>query len=298
MHREVMIMKFAKIFTVIFTLSLILTQTRDACPISPITKAEHDYKFLLGQLRTISIVIENFGTDEYKKNFEETKKLFQAATEEYYAQNFISSYDKYFKVKESLIALLEKVASLYIDRSKMILDSTSRQSFDIFIKYAKNNALAHYFSKPFNPVEDKKEYNPDEYHFFHDNEIIENYLKNGYKNLETAKRIYNNPDIILLKEKEKKTAKNLDYIINQHVDVILYCRMAKLYGLEIYKIMGINQLGDIFSKYRLTVNNLDPIFDDRIPQEYKVDANDNMDLTHSIELQRLSDNQQNKKKGK
>jgi hypothetical protein len=151
---------------------------------------------------------------------------------------------------------------------------------------------------PYNPVEDIKAYNPDEYHFFHDNEVIENYLKNGYKNLEIAKKIYNDPDLILLKEKEKKTAKNLDYIINKHVEVIFFCRMAKLYGLEIHKVIKVNQLSDILGKYRLAAKKLEPIFDDRIPEKYKIDANDNMDLIHSIEIQKLLKNQQKDEKGK
>ncbi|MCU0821779.1 MAG: hypothetical protein MUC95_04805 [Spirochaetes bacterium] len=291
-------MKTTGIIKISAALFIAFALTVNAYPISPIMKAEADYKFLLGHLRTLSVVIENFGNPENKVEFDETKALFQGATEEFYAQNFISSYAKYFKVKENLISLLDKVAILYIDRSKEILDSTSRQSFDLFIKYAKDNALAHYFTKPYNPVEDIKGYNPDEYHFFHDNETIESYLKNGYKNLEIAKKIYNDPDLLLLKEKEKKTAQNLNFIINRNLEVILYCRMAKLYSLEIHKIMKINRLGDILNKYRLTAGKLDPICDDRIPEEYKVDASDNAELIHSIEQQRLENNLQREKKGK
>ena len=72
-----------------------------------------------------------------------------------------------------------------------------------------------------------------------------------------------------------------------YIYIISSCRTAKLYGIEIHKIMNINELIRILEKYELNLNELDPIFDDRIPEEYKVDANDNIKLIHTLEMKRL-----------
>ena len=60
-----------------------------------------------------------------------------------------------------------------------------------------------------------------------------------------------------------------------------------MYGLEIHKILNINKLGDILRKYNLTAQRLNPIFDDRIPEDYKLDAIDNKKLIYSLEKKRL-----------
>ncbi len=266
---------------------IILSNTQNAYSVSAIMKAEHDYSFVLNHLQTIRITIENFGSEEQQKKFKNVKMLFQNATEEFYGQKFISSHQKFFNVKETLNKLMEEIANSYLNRAQEILDSTSKKSFDIIIKYGKNTALAKYFKKPFNPIKDFKAYNEGEYHFFQDKKIIETFLKNGYKKLEKAKKIFNDPDLELLKKKRKRTAQNLDYIMDRYKDVILSCRMAKIYGIEIHKIMKVNQLSEILIKYNLPYQKLDPIFDDRIPENYKVDANDNMNLIHSIEQKRL-----------
>jgi len=52
-------------------------------------------------------------------------------------------------------------------------------------------------------------------------------------------------------------------------------------------MVKVHQLDTIQRKYGLESNKLDPIYDDRIPEEFKVDANDNISLVHSIEKARL-----------
>jgi len=47
-------------------------------------------------------------------------------------------------------------------------------------------------------------------------------------------------------------------------------------------------VGDILRKYNLSSGALSPIFDDRIPEDFKIDANDNIRLIHSIEKERLT----------
>jgi len=272
--------------------SVLLTNSR-ADAISSAVKAQNDYVYTLDNLRSIRILIENFGTQEQKTLYEELKVQFNSASEEFYAQNFISSYQKFYNVKERLIALMEILSDMYIKRTQEILDSTSKSSFDIIIKYGSKGGLKQYFTRPYNPVDEIKPYKEEEYHFFHDKEIIERYLKNGFKNLQSAKRILEDEDLKIIKNRKNKTSRNLDYTIDMYSKIIIYCRLGKQYGLEIHKLIKAHQIGDILKKYDLSGRSLDPIFDDRIPEEYKVDATDNLKLIYSIEKERLNSRYRN-----
>lgn len=276
-----------KHLSILFAIIIMLAIASTSFAISTAVKAQNDYFLTLSLLRQIRIMIENFGDDATKNKYQEIQTLFQTASEEYYGQNFDSSHQKYYKVKQELVALTDTLATLYINRAQQILDSTSKQSFDIMIKYDKNSTLKKYFQKPYNPVEEIKPYNPEEYHLFFDRETIERYLKNGYRKLQEAKNIYNNQDVIYLKSKKIIKHDELEFIIKQYMAVIDYCRLAKQYGIEIHKMVKVHQLDTIQRKYGLASNKLDPIYDDRIPEEFKVDANDNMSLVHSIEKARL-----------
>jgi hypothetical protein len=256
--------------------------------VSAAVKSQEDYIFTLDTLREMRVIIENFGTPELKTQHEEIRAQFISASEEFYAQNYASSHQKFYNVKERLVTLLEAVSGMYIERTKNILDSTQKASFDIIIKYTKKGGILHYFKKPFNPVEDIKPYKEEEYHFFHDRETIERYIHRGYKKLEEAKNTLKEEDLKIIKNKKNKTSSNLDYMIERHQKAISDCRLAKQYGIEIHKLVKSNQVGDILRKYNLTGAALDPIFDDRIPEEYKVDANDNLKLIHAIEKERLT----------
>ncbi len=255
--------------------------------VSPSMKSQNDYRFTLDTLRTMRIIIENFASEEQQNEYNEIKALFQSASEEYYAQNFTSSHQKFFKVKTELLNMIDTIAQQYMERTKEILDSTSKNSFDILIQYSKGSGLAKYFYKPYNPLEDIKVYDEKKYHFFHDRVKIESYLKNGYKRLQDAKNIYSNDDLNYIKNKKGRTHKHLELLITRYIDIIEHCRQAKQYGIEIHKILNVHQVVEIQRKYGLKGNTLEPIFDDRIPEEYKVDANDNLSLIHSIEKSRL-----------
>ncbi|MDY6935525.1 MAG: hypothetical protein SVZ03_15030 [Spirochaetota bacterium] len=266
---------------------IIISTNTDIYSISASLKSQQNYSILLNHLRTMRIVVENFGNDEQKKGYEEIKKLFQDATEEYYGQNFDLATKKFYNVYEELCNIMKKFASIYLKRAEEILDSTAKESFDILIKYGTNSGFANYFKRPYDPIEGIKAYEEKEYHLFHDRETIERYLNNGYKKLGKAKKNYYDPNIELLNKKKKKTTQNLNYIIDRYANTITFCKLTKLYGIEIYKIINMNQIGEIILKYDLRTKHIDPIFDDRIPQEYKRDANDNLNLIHSVEKKRL-----------
>ncbi|MBN1495255.1 MAG: hypothetical protein JXA07_00705 [Spirochaetes bacterium] len=259
----------------------------DLHAISPTVKAYQDYGLTMKKLREIRIMVENFGDDALKQKFAELKKQFQDAGENYYGQNFIDSASKFKKLKMELISMLATIDDIYLKRTKEILDSTSKESFDTLIEYSKTSGLASYFRRPYDPLKDIKPYDTDKYHLFHDREKIESYLREGYKKYHTATKIYEDPEIAIMRDKKTLTRQNINFIIHNFTRVITLCREAKEAGIEIHRVRNINKLGESMIKYNVSHGNIIPIYDDRIPEQFKVDANDNMMLIHSVEMRKL-----------
>ncbi len=259
--------------------------------ISASVKADKDYRMTLEVIRKIGTVISNFPDLDKNKDYDKIKALFKSAGEDYYGRNFTEAVIKFSSLKKELIALLDQIAQNYLSRTKSILDSTSKESFDILVDFGKDSSFAKYFHKPYDPLKGikpyTKKYGPSDYHFFYDREVIERYLKEGYMTYHFSKKIYEDPEIAVLKAKKKMTAENMNYIIKRYIFVIQFCRQAKQFGIEIHKIRKVNEIGKILRKYDLSGGKLTPIFDDRIPEKFKVDAVDNLKLLHSVETKRL-----------
>lgn len=280
----------------LIVLSLII-MTGNVYAISPAVKSTQDYAMTLDSIRALRIMVENFGDDQLKKKYSDLRAEFQDASENYYGQDFTASASKFKKVKMDLIGLLEIIDDLYLKRTKEILDSTSKDTFDSLIEYSKQSGLAAYFARPYDPLKDIKPYDSDKYHLFHDRERISSYLREGYKKYQMAKSIYEDPEIALLKKKSALTMKNMNFIISQYIIVITLCREAKECGIEIHRVKNINELGKSMVKYNVSHGSIVPIYDDRIPEKYKVDANDNMKFIHAVEMKRLGKTQGGNKQG-
>ncbi|RPI90742.1 MAG: hypothetical protein EHM32_11255, partial [Spirochaetales bacterium] len=84
--------------------------------ISSAVKSQLDYVFTLNHIREIRVIVDNFGDEGQKKEFDEIKTMFNSASEEFYAQNFVSSYQKFFNLKERLAVFMENIATMYIKR--------------------------------------------------------------------------------------------------------------------------------------------------------------------------------------
>jgi hypothetical protein len=275
-----------RLFVTAATLLFVLTATC-VFSLSPAVKSTQDYAFTLDALRQMRIMVENFGDEQLKKKYSDLKVLFQEAGENYYGQDFTTSAQKFKKVKMDIITILESIDDLYLKRTKEILDSTSKESFDTLIEYSKESGLAQYFARPYDPMRDVKPYDPEKFHLFHDKQKIENYLRDGYKKYQKAKSIFEDPEIAILRKRDNLTVKNVNYIIQSFSDVVTLCREAKQSGIEIHKTKNINELGKSLVKYDITHGTVIPIYDDRIPEKYKIDANDNMRLIHAVEMKKL-----------
>ncbi len=273
-----------------------------AFPISSSIKSQNDYVFTLDVIRKVRIMISNFATDDLGKKYKEIQAQFEKVSKDYYAQHFVEKDEstkkyktKFYRVKLNLSNLMEELAKIYIERTTELLNSTSEKSFDILIKYGRSGGDIKYLKRPKDPFKiNVQKYKPEEYHFYYDKQMIETYLKTGYRKLEESKKLINHPDILIIKNKfkNKKDVKSedLDYMIEVYSNAIFLCRLAKQYGIEIFKIVNYNNLITVqtqLEKYNVSPQSLDPIFDVRIPEKFKKDANDNAKLIHSDEEKRL-----------
>jgi hypothetical protein len=232
----------------------------------------------------------NFQTEDRKKDHEMLKKNFEEATLEHYGHNFDASSAKYYNLKLEILRILEKLCIDYMDRTKELLaaSSTDNKTIDIFIHYSKGSSFFAYFKKPADPVRDISPYNEDfpveDFHYFYDLKRLENYLKNGHFNYVEAKRLYNDPVVAFYKNKKKILPNELDYIIDRYLYVIRHCRYAKQFGIEIYKLKNKFKSLYFLDQYDLRKSQFTPIFDDRIPEKFIIDAVDNAKLLYPQEV--------------
>ena len=235
----------------LITLSIIMITSIQSFSLSTMVKTQNDYNYTLDMLRNMHIMIENFGDEDMRQKYDYIKNLFQEAGENYYGQNFVISYEKFRKLKSELIIILEKIAQLYLNRTKEILDSTSKNSFNILIEYSKKSGLAKFFTRSYDPLKDIKPYKEENYHFFHDRERIETYLNEGYKKYHKAVRDFNDPEIEVTKKRKNLPSESLNFLIDRYYNVIQLCRESKQYGIEIHKLTNTNELGKSIIKYNI-----------------------------------------------
>ena len=275
-----------KTILVIISLSMIFSNSIFAVALS--IKSEKDMKYTINILRKLTVIIGNFPENKAKDRFNEIQKSFEKATVDFYGQNYDDSFKKYKSLKQDLIILLKDISKDYLFRTKTLLDSTSTESVNILLNYSRNSPVMQYFRKPYNPFDTTpKPYDVKKFHLFTNKEKIEAYLRIGYKKYNTALKIFNDPELEVLAKKKRITSNSLNYSLNKYMRVIKDSRIAKQYGIEIYKILFIEKLIERERIYGYSRNNHLPVFDDRIPDQYKVDANDNLNLSHEKEMEKL-----------
>ncbi len=287
--------------------------------LSNATRSGEDYVFTMDAVRKIETMVSNFGTDEIKFKYGEISAKLRDASELHYGQEFYHSTTQFRKLKSHIIDLLQNLSNEYLMRSKLMLDTTSKQAFDIVVKYNRKSARASFIGKPIDPIREKEmkdkstdpkkqgkpeddddDYlekteqvddltvKPEEYSYFYEREKIENRLKIGYQKYQKAKKLFEDPEIeFLMKKQTKISDNNIDYIISQYLNVITLCREAKENVVEIHKIMRQHKLSRSLSLYGITQSTIRPVYDLRIPKKYRIDANDNRNMVHSLEIKKL-----------
>ncbi|MFW6365021.1 MAG: hypothetical protein ACOC2H_00945 [Spirochaetota bacterium] len=290
---------------------LILLFPISVCALSNAELSQKEYRYTLSLIRELNIIVQNFGTDEEREEYETIRRNFQRAAERHYARDFITitalseqtaaidnsttSVDLFYELKLQLLEMYSTMAAVYLARTNNILEGTAREATDILIEYGKGSGLAKYFfARPVNPRTDIKPYDADKYHYFRERATIEAYLHDGYKYLEQARNVYQDVDFQYIKTKDVKSTRDLTYMIEKHRAAIIICRDAKECGIAIYKILNLHDLDGILRKYGVNDQSVIrfPIYDDRIPEQYKVDATDNRNLIWTVEKKRIGNYEQ------
>ncbi|HOP63026.1 MAG TPA: hypothetical protein PK906_06620 [Spirochaetota bacterium] len=272
-------------------IAILLTAT-SAYPISVAERSSKDYYYTTKILRELKPMIANFKNDSNQKMMESITKNYEDASLQYYGQNFDDSSAKFYNLKLEIMKLMEELSALYLTRTNELLKSTieDNKSIEIFLELDRRNGYASYFNKPFDPLKDVMPYDEKftakDYHFYFDASKIERYLKNGFYYYHEAKRVHEGEDIKFIKSRKRIKTGNIDYVINKYMNVIIMCRIAKESALEIYRVKNQHNAGNILDKYQIRKDQLTPIFDDRIPEKFKVDAVDNVKLLYTVELAR------------
>lgn len=281
-----------QLISTIFTVFSLMFIYIDASAISSAVRSSKDYKLTTEVIREIKPMITNFKNDEIQKTFDDLMKKFEEATLEYYGAKYDSSSIKYYNLKLELIKALETLCSLYQKRTDEILKATAtdNNAVEVFITYDKHSGYATYFNRPFDPTKDIMPYDDKftarDYHFFWDSEKVESYLRDAHFNFNEAIRMINDPEIVFFKSRKKMTHEQVNYIVDRYVAALEFFRTSKKQAIEIYKIKNEFTTGSIQDKYGLRKDQITPIFDDRIPDKFKVDAVDNAKLLYPVELER------------
>ena len=283
-------MKLIK-YTILIAVSLIFIHP-NLYARSAIAQSGIDHRFTFGVLREMDSMMINFQTDDRKKDHDLLKKNFEEATLEYYGQNYNVSVTKFYNLKLEIMRVLEQLCTDYMDRTKEILAASTADNkvFDIFVNYSKQGSYYAYFRKPFDPLYDitpyREEFRREDFHFFWNIKKVGDYLKYGHYYHFEAKRAFNDYEVAFFKSKKKMETGELDYIIEKYINVIRNCRQAKLLAIEIYKLKNKHEAIYYQDKYNLRKSQFTPIFDDRIPEKFMIDAVDNAKLLYPEELAR------------
>lgn len=283
-------MRFRTTAGLMLCAALLLTAA-DAFAVSVAEKAKKDFQTSFIMVRDLRVMVANFSPEEGQSTYGKIRELYYSAKEDYYGRNYLNAYNKYLEMKNMLRPFAEELSKSYLERTKTVIDACAKENIDIMFDYNRLAPFRTYFFLPYDPVKKKKfyfpPYNARDYHLFKDTPTIENYLKKSYENYFLAKEILENPELEYIKSNEKRTPKDLEYAIEQYMTVIRLCRESKHMGLEAVKLKKVNDLPEIGQKYNTGTINLNPVYDDRIPQDYKLDAADNQGLIYTIEVERL-----------
>jgi hypothetical protein len=276
----------------IMLLAVTLFFSNSAYSISVGERSTKDYYFTTKVIREIKPMVTNFKNDDNQTKIESITKMYEEASLNYFGNNYDGASEKFYNLKLELMKFMEELANLYINRADELLKATieDNKSIEIFLELDRHHGYAAYFKKPFNPLTDVTPYDEKftakDYHYYYDASKLERYLKNAYYHLEKAKRIMKEEDIAFIKSRKKIKTEGIDYVINRYLDVIYLCRIAKESGIEIYRVKNYHSTGNILDKYQIRQDQMTPIFDDRIPEKFKVDAVDNRKLLYPVELSR------------
>jgi len=265
--------------------------TTQLVAISAAEKAKEKMQQNRTYIYALEISILNFGTDEWKNEYTAVKNKYLTGLSLFMEDNYVPAYKELLSAQQDLEKLYEKVSMEYIARTQKILQELVKQAVDVDLKYQKGSDLANRTMDPREAPKEAPAYEPTEYHYFYDKKTIFRNIDMGFSLLGDAKRVHREAANFIDKyyEKTKKIDPSVyNYKIEQYLGVIELCRQAKQDAFYAYQLLNRNDIYTVQTEHRgnrfAREANLLPVFDPRIPDEYKVDASDARKLIHAEEV--------------
>ncbi len=312
----------SKAFKALIILSLIFSGYLFAESI--IEKAKKKRIENLQYLLTLDVPLRNFGTQEFgheelTKQRDIIKVKYASALSFYFEQNYLEAYRGFLEVQKDVEKLYEELSLMYIDRTSEILKKAGEKVVDVEMVYSKGTGIVNDFVEDIQPAREKQLLTDEQikqkkaknklFHFTYDKRDILKNLQLGYEYLGEAKRVRQEA---LNLEKWIEAKKEIDPGMRQkriesYMAVISLCRRGKLNGIHVFQLLNRNEIysiqGDTYKKedkfnpnFYVFENDLDPVFDPRIPPEFILDTNDSLNRVHSIEQKKIQDGDLTQKK--
>jgi len=264
-----------------------------AQPASSLTVSEKA-KIKRGQTLDLMVFLEvplkNFQTPEFEKEYAEIKAKFRASLTYYYEVNYLESYRGFLETLVLLEKLYEKLSLQYIDRTNQMLQNAAQTIVNVEIEFHKRAIKNTLFDRDRLAPKEKQMYDPTEFHFTYTKRDISSNLEMGYNILTEAKEIRQmamDVDKFLEEDKEMDPNTRLRRV-EMYRAVISRCRQSKQNAVQAFRLINkheVYKVQDQFkNNYYAKEYNLDPVFDPRIPDQYKVDASDSLNRLHSEEI--------------
>lgn len=237
----------------------------------------------------LDIPLKNFKSEELDKDYAEIKKKFRASLTYYYEVNYLESYRGFLETLEMLEKLYEKISLNYIDRTTQILQNAAETIVGVEIEFHKRANKNTLFGRDRIAPKEKQMYDPKEFHFTYTKRDIASNLEMGYNILTDAKMIRQRAmdvDKFLEEDKELDPDTRLKRV-EYYRGVINLCRQAKQNAIQAFRLINKHEVYKVQEQFKNNFYakeyNLDPVFDPRIPNQYKVDASDALNRLHSEE---------------
>lgn len=264
-----------------------------AQPASSLTVSEKA-KIKRGQTLDLMVFLEvplkNFQTPELEKEYAEIKAKFRASLTYYYEVNYLESYRGFLETLVMLEKLYEKLSLQYVDRTNQMLQKAAQTIVQVEIEFHKKAIKNTLFDRDRLAPKEKQMYDPTEFHFTYTKRDIASNLEMGYNILTEAKEIRQmamDVDKFLEEDKEMDPNTRLRRV-EMYRAVINRCRQSKQNAVQAFRLINkheVYKVQDQFkNNYYAKEYNLDPVFDPRIPDQYKVDASDSLNRLHSEEI--------------
>lgn len=259
-------------------------------------KMEENRKYIYA----VEVPMKNFGTDEQKNEYMQLKNQYMVGLSYYMQADYLNSYKELLETQKKLDKLYEKLTMDYIERTNKILQELVKTIVEIDIKYNRNSDLVARYLTDIQPPEiggkkaKEQFYSPKEtkdYHLVYDKRTIYRNVDKGFEYLGHAKRVRANA--VDMEAKKYEDGQVVDpsifsYRLDNYINVITLCREAKKNAFRAYRLINRNDIYPVQSQYRdnrfAKESHLLPVFDPRIPDQYKKDASDALNLVHQDEI--------------